>query len=80
MINAHAQDIGLKVNAGHGLDYENVGPLASMPGVKELNIGFAIIARAVLVGVEQAVQEMLLLLTPAPTTNAVAESLPGARN
>lgn len=77
---AHAQDIGLKVNAGHGLDYENVGPLASMPGVQELNIGFAIVARALLVGVEQAVQEMLRLLTSAPSTSAVAEALPGARS
>jgi pyridoxine 5-phosphate synthase len=51
-----------------------------MPGVQELNIGFAIVARALLVGVEQAVQEMLRLLTSAPTTSAVAEALPGARS
>lgn len=54
---AHA--LGLKVNAGHGLDYENVGPVASLPHVQELNIGHSIVARAVFVGVEASVREML---------------------
>jgi pyridoxine 5-phosphate synthase len=61
---AHAQDIGLKVNAGHGLDYLNTGPVAAIEGVLELNIGFAIVARALFVGVESAVQEMLLVMEP----------------
>jgi pyridoxine 5-phosphate synthase len=54
---AHA--LGLKVNAGHGLDYDNVGPVARLPHLLELNIGHSIVARAVFVGVEAAIQEML---------------------
>lgn len=55
---AHALRIGLRVNAGHGLDLENVGPVAAIPGVEELNIGFALVAQAVFVGVVGAVTEM----------------------
>ena len=55
----HARSIGLRVNAGHGLDLENVAPIAAIPGVEELNIGFAMIARALFVGVDVAVTEML---------------------
>lgn len=54
-----AHGLGLSVNAGHGLDLENVGPIARLPHVRELNIGFAIVARAVFVGVEAAVGDML---------------------
>lgn len=54
---AHA--LGLRVNAGHGLDYENVAPVARLPHVEELNIGFAIVARAVFTGVRAAVGDML---------------------
>jgi len=57
-----AQNLGLVVHAGHGLDYRNVGPIASIPGVEELNIGHSIVARSVLVGMERAVQEMKRLL------------------
>jgi pyridoxine 5-phosphate synthase len=53
-----ALDLGLRVNAGHGLDYENVKDIASINGVEELNIGFSIVARAVFVGLESAVAEM----------------------
>ncbi|GAB4372927.1 MAG: pyridoxine 5'-phosphate synthase [Elainellaceae cyanobacterium] len=49
---------GLRVNAGHGLTYWNVYPVASLPGMEELNIGHTIISRAVLVGMERAVREM----------------------
>jgi pyridoxine 5-phosphate synthase len=49
---------GLFVNAGHGLDYENVGPVAAIEGVHELNIGYAIVCRAVFVGLEEAVRSM----------------------
>ena len=49
---------GLRVNAGHGLTYWNVYPVASIPGMEELNIGHSIIARASLVGLERAVREM----------------------
>jgi pyridoxine 5-phosphate synthase len=57
-----AQRVGLVVNAGHGLDYQNVGPIARLEGMNELNIGFSIIARAVFVGIETAVREMKSLV------------------
>ncbi|MBN1823835.1 MAG: pyridoxine 5'-phosphate synthase [Endomicrobiales bacterium] len=49
---------GLLLNAGHGLNYENVRPVAKIPGMQELNIGFSIISRSVFVGIEKAVREM----------------------
>lgn len=49
---------GLRVNAGHGLTYWNVFPIARLPGMEELNIGHTIISRALLVGLERAVREM----------------------
>lgn len=56
---AFAQERGLRVNAGHGLDYGNVGPVAALAGVEELNIGFAIVAHSLLVGVDAAISEMI---------------------
>lgn len=53
-----AQSLGLEVHGGHGLNYENVIPIAAIPEIVELNIGHSIIARAVIVGIEQAVREM----------------------
>jgi pyridoxine 5-phosphate synthase len=53
-----ARRLGLVVNAGHGLDYKNVAPIAEIEGMNELNIGFSIIARALFVGLESAVHEM----------------------
>lgn len=53
---------GLIVNAGHGLHYHNVEPIASIPGINELNIGHAIVAHAVFVGFKQAVIEMKALM------------------
>jgi pyridoxine 5-phosphate synthase len=53
-----ARMIGLKINAGHGLDYDNVKKIAEIPGMEELNIGFAIIARSVFVGLKRATEEM----------------------
>jgi len=50
--------LGLRVNAGHGLHYDNVAPIAALPGLSELNIGHAIIARAVFDGLDKAVREM----------------------
>ena len=58
----YAAGKGLRVNAGHGLNYENVAPIASIASIRELNIGHAIIARAVFVGISQAVREMKALL------------------
>jgi pyridoxine 5-phosphate synthase len=57
-----AIDSGLRVNAGHGLTYWNVYPVACIPGMEELNIGHTIISRAVLVGIERAVREMKLAM------------------
>jgi pyridoxine 5-phosphate synthase len=54
--------LGLHVAAGHGLDYANVEALALIPGIEELNIGHAIVARAVLVGLDRAVRDMLALV------------------
>ena len=54
-----ARGLGLRVNAGHGLDYDNVAAVAALPHVEELNIGHAMVAHALFVGVERAVGEML---------------------
>ena len=54
----HAADMGLFVHAGHGLTYENVIPVASIPEIEELNIGHSIVSRAVMVGMPRAVEEM----------------------
>ncbi len=59
---AQALALGLRVNAGHGLTYWNVQPIAQIPGMEELNIGHSIVSRAVLVGLERAVREMKALL------------------
>jgi pyridoxine 5-phosphate synthase len=59
---------GLKVNAGHGLHYHNVQPIAAIPELAELNIGHAIVAHALFVGLEQAVREMKALMREARRT------------
>ena len=51
-------EIGLAVHAGHGLTVRNVGPVAAIPEIEELNIGHSVISRAVFIGVENAVREM----------------------
>ncbi len=56
---------GLKVNAGHGLTYHNVLPIAALPEMHELNIGHAIIGRALMSGLADAVKEMKLLMREA---------------
>lgn len=55
-------DLGLQVNAGHGLNYHNVQAVAAIPGVTELNIGHAIVARAIFTGLPEAVREMKRLM------------------
>lgn len=62
---SYAASIGLKVNAGHGLHYHNVQPIARIPEVEELNIGHAIIARAIFDGLSTAVIEMKRLMNEA---------------
>jgi pyridoxine 5-phosphate synthase len=58
----HSRQLGLEVHAGHGLDYKNVGPIVEIPELTEFSIGFSIIARSAIVGVEKAVREMVELL------------------
>jgi pyridoxine 5-phosphate synthase len=58
----HAADMGLAVHAGHGLTYLNVQPVARIPEIEELNIGHSIMSRAILVGMQSAVGEMLALV------------------
>jgi pyridoxine 5-phosphate synthase len=58
MAAAAGRELGLRIHAGHGLDLRNVADVATLEGVEELNIGHAIVARAVLVGFERAVAEM----------------------
>jgi pyridoxine 5-phosphate synthase len=61
-------DIGLTVNAGHGLTYFNIRKIASLQGIRGLYIGHSIISRAVLVGMERAVREMKALIIESATT------------
>jgi pyridoxine 5-phosphate synthase len=57
-----ARSLGLRVNAGHGLTYQNVEPVAAIEGMEELNIGHTIVARALAVGLQNAVREMRALI------------------
>lgn len=58
----YALKMGLRVNAGHGLDYQNVSSIAGIPGMEELNIGHAIVSYAVFVGLDKAVKDMIRLM------------------
>ena len=58
-------DLGLQVNAGHGLNYHNVQAIAAIPGIAELNIGHAIVARALFSGLQESVREMKRLMREA---------------
>jgi len=59
---ALAGALGLRVNAGHGLNYKNLSPILALPHLEELNIGHSIVSRAMVVGMEEAVREMLSLI------------------
>ncbi|MCK5810790.1 MAG: pyridoxine 5'-phosphate synthase [Cocleimonas sp.] len=61
----YADALGIQVNAGHGLDYDNTPIIAAIPQIRELNIGHSMVARAVFVGIKQATVEMLALLQKA---------------
>lgn len=61
----YGESLGLQVNAGHGLDYHNVQPIAAIPGIKELNIGHSVIARAVFYGMYDAVAELKAIMVEA---------------
>ena len=58
-------DAGMRFNAGHALNYHNVGPIAALPGVRELHIGHAVVSRAVFVGLREAVRLMKQLMNDA---------------
>ncbi|MBT9591567.1 MAG: pyridoxine 5'-phosphate synthase [Thiobacillus sp.] len=62
---AYGRSLGLAVNAGHGLTYHNVQPIAALPGIHELNIGHAIVAQALFVGWKEAVSDMKRLMVEA---------------
>ena len=65
---AQAAALGLAVAAGHGLDYENVRAVCAIPEIEELNIGFAIVTRALAVGLPAAVTQMLRAMSPAASS------------
>jgi len=58
----HGDSMGLQVNAGHGLHYQNVAPIVRIPQLVELNIGHSIVAQALFVGLHKAVADMLVLM------------------
>ena len=60
----YAHKLGIRVNAGHGIDYENIDGILEVPHLYELNIGHSIVGRAIMVGMEQAVREMLDAMKP----------------
>jgi pyridoxine 5-phosphate synthase len=62
---SYADDLGITVNAGHGLTYHNVGPIAALPEIYELNIGHSIIGRAVFDGLPKAVEDMKAIMQQA---------------
>ena len=55
--------LGLEIHAGHGLDYRNIHPVAALSEITDFSIGFAIVARAAIVGIQQAVREMIELIS-----------------
>jgi pyridoxine 5-phosphate synthase len=67
---AAVRSLGMRFNAGHALNYFNVQPVAALPGVRELHIGHAIVARSVFVGLREAVRQMKALLREAASRGA----------
>jgi pyridoxine 5-phosphate synthase len=61
---ARAHDLGLKVNAGHGINYVNIAEVRTIPHLHELNIGHSILSRAIFTGIEEAVREMKARMNP----------------
>ena len=58
----HGHKLGLEIHAGHGLDYKNVAQIVSIPEITEFSIGFSIVARSAIAGIEKAVREMVELI------------------
>jgi pyridoxine 5-phosphate synthase len=71
--------LGMRFNAGHALNYHNVGAVAALAGVRELHIGHAIVARAIFVGLREAVREMKALMTDAAAWSRSAGRIEGPR-
>ena len=71
------QQAGMRFNAGHGLNYFNVQPVAALPGVRELHIGHAIVSRAVFVGMREAVSTMKALIREAAAAAAQGRGMAG---
>ena len=69
---SYCEKIGLECHAGHGLNYENVAPIAAIPNVRELNIGHFLIGEAIFVGLEGAIREMRRLMDEARSAGARA--------
>jgi pyridoxine 5-phosphate synthase len=69
---ALCERLGLECHAGHGLNYENVGPVATIPSLRELNIGHFLIGEAIFVGLEQAIREMRHTMDAARAAGAPA--------
>jgi pyridoxine 5-phosphate synthase len=67
-----AARLGIRVNAGHGLNYQNLRALFAVPNLVELNIGHSIVSRAVIVGLASAVKEMLLVMSEYPGRGAIS--------
>jgi pyridoxine 5-phosphate synthase len=64
--------LGLECHAGHGLSYADVGPVAAIPEVRELNIGHFLIGEAIFVGLDQAIREMRRVMDEARAAGAAA--------
>ncbi len=62
---AFAHDLGLEVHAGHGLTFDNVGPVAALPQVMELNIGHFLVGEAIFTGLDESVRRMRQLMDEA---------------
>jgi len=58
----YGHKLGLEIHAGHGLDYRNIRPIAEIPEITEFSIGFSIVARSAIVGIDKAVKEMIALI------------------
>ncbi len=67
---AYCAKLGLECHAGHGLNYENVKPIAAIPNVRELNIGHFLIGEAIFIGLGPAIQRMRALMDEARAVKA----------
>ena len=67
---AYGKSIGLEIHAGHGLTYENVGPIAAIPEIVELNIGHFLVGEAIFVGLESSIRRMRALMDQARAQSA----------